>query len=339
MNFNTLEDLIKSYIILGKKSPKGYEIVKCVVCNDYKMRGGFKFENESIHYNCFNCHASFKYNPKFKLNEDFKSALINFGIPEKILDEFILKNNFNRLSLENISNTNNTVLDKKIKKIPLMEVNLPPNSKKLLECDSIWKEVGIEYLKSRKLNPREYTYYISSHKDYLARLIIPYYFRNKLIYWQARALDDSLKERYKNIQGEKDNIFFNFDEIYRYTNDPLFVTEGCLDALSIGTQAVATLGSSLSDFQENELIKASKHRKIIFIIDKDENSKIKNGAKLAKKILNKNIDNWYITCFPDNIEDSNDALCKLGKLWLNYYLITSCVNGIEAQMLIKLKCE
>jgi DNA primase len=112
----------------------------------------------------------------------------------------------------------------------------------------------------------------------------------------------------------------------------LFVTEGSLDSISIGTTAVALLGSDLSEFQERELTKAASRRKVIFVIDKNS-----NGYKLGQKVLNH--PDWYVTCFPDNIEDSNDALKKYGRLWVVNYVTTSAVKGISGKTLLELKCK
>jgi len=166
--------------------------------------------------------------------------------------------------------------------------------------------------------------------------LIPYFFRNKIIYWQGRSLDDEvISPRYKNPSVEKDNIFFNMDELYRYTSEPLFVTEGPIDAISIGKNAVALLGSVLSDFKRNELKKAAQRRKVVFVIDKNS-----TGLKLGQEVLRDGAGlEWYITCFPDNYEDSNDALQKLGRLWIASHLSTTACKGFEGNLMLKMNCK
>lgn len=124
------------------------------------------------------------------------------------------------------------------------------------------------------------------------------------------------------------------DEVYRYTDDPLFVTEGPLDALSIGNNAVALLGSTLSEFRERELKKMATRRKIIFVIDKNS-----NGYKLGQKVLKHSDLEWYITCFPDNLDDSNDALNKYGKLWLISHITSTATKGVAGKALLEVRCE
>ena len=59
--YEKIEELIRSHVYLGKQSATGFELVKCQICNDYKERGGFKFSENEIGYNCFNCGTSAKF--------------------------------------------------------------------------------------------------------------------------------------------------------------------------------------------------------------------------------------------------------------------------------------
>jgi DNA primase len=174
-------------------------------------------------------------------------------------------------------------------------------------------------------------FYVSDNEKWIGRVIIPYIFREKIVYWQARSMDETITPRYKNPSIDKENLFFNMDEIYRYTDEPLFVTEGPLDARSIGKNGVALLGSTLSEFRERELNKIAARRKIIFVIDKNL-----NGYKLGQKVLKHN---WSITCFPDNVDDSNDALQSYGHLWLINYITTTAVNGFQGRTLLEVRCK
>jgi hypothetical protein len=328
-----LESLIRRYVILGKMSPKGFHSVKCQVCNDYQERGGFKFEGDTVGYNCFNCGAKAVYLPddpdsKYSISKNMKEILISFGIPDDEIKKTI------SLRFFNPNEKKETVTqEKKNLSFPINEIDLPKDSYSILKDDSIWGEIARMYLRNRGIDLTT-PFFVSESEKYVGRVIIPYYFRDKIIYWQGRALDDTITPRYKNPVADKDNIFFNMDEIYRYTDDPLFVTEGPLDSLSIGRTAVATLGSSLSEFQMRELKKAASRRKIIFVIDKN-----RNGYKLGMSVLSDDNPNFYVACFPDNIEDANDALQKLGKLFIASHLSSTAVNGFSGKLLLEMKCS
>src|ERR1035437_8400800 len=328
-----IENNIRSHIILGKKSPKGYEIVTCTVCNDYKERGGFKFEGDDVHYACFNCGCSTGYialKNKHFLPNKFKEVLTSFGVP---IDEAvrIISLNFFKDKTEVVKESKPTGLE-----LPVKEILLPRGSMLVSSNNSVWCEVAELYLNARSMKSSDFAYFVTEETSYAVRLLIPYDFRNKIIYWQGRSMDDeAISPRYKNPSVEKNNIFFNMDELYRYTNEPLFVTEGPIDALSIGRNAVALLGSTLSDFKRIELRKAAKNRRVIFVIDKNL-----NGKKLGMDILKDGEgQEWYVTIFPDNIEDANDALQKLGRLWLASHLSSTAGKGFHGKLMLELNCS
>lgn len=321
-----LETIIRRHVFLGKKSPQGYEIIKCNSCNDYKERAGFKFESGVIQYHCFNCsiHAVYDANiNRRKLSVKMNSVLNSFGIPETEIQKSLFFNTkiYEKLKPQDIKTS-----------LPTQEIKLPEGSVLVNTDDSVWCEVAREYLKIRNIDSSKF--YVTDHDSYAGRLIIPYYFKGKLIYWQGRALDESIEPRYKNPTVEKDNIFFNMDEVYRYTNEPLFVTEGATDSLSIGNNAVSILGSTLTEFRFRELRKAASHRKVIFVIDKN-----KPGYKLGLKVLQEEGIEWYINVFPKNIEDSNDALNKTNRLWMVTHLTSTAVKGFQGKLLLEMRCK
>lgn len=327
-----LETLIRRHILLGKKSRKGYEVVKCALCNDYQARGGFKFEGETVHYHCFNCSTSTGYDPEYSrhtVSDKFKEVLTSFGISEEEINHCV---SFNFFKKPVPSSTPN---ERRGPGYPTKECPLPDISVKVSSGSSEWCMIAEQYLAKRSLSSKDYDFYVSEDQNYVGRLLIPYFFRNKVIYWQGRSLDAELvTPRYKNPVLEKENIFFNMDELYRNTTEPLFITEGALDAVSVGKTGVALSGSTLSDFQTFELRKVSQRRKVVFVIDKNL-----NGWKLGQNVLSDTESKFYVTCFPDNIEDSNDALKKYGRLWLASYLSSSAKSGFEGKVLLELYCS
>lgn len=326
-----LESVIRRYVILGELSPKGFHTLKCQVCNDYKIRAGFKFDGGAVGFSCFNCGAKGKYSPTehaYSISDNMMSILTSFGVPEDEVKKAIAKNFFNP------SVITKTESEKKGLAFPTKECPLPYNTYPITSDESPWCEVARQYLLNRGIDPTISKFFVSESPHYLCRVIIPYYFRDKIVYWQGRSMDESIDPRYKNPVVDKDNIFFNMDEIYRYTDDPLFVSEGPLDALSIGKTAIATLGSVLSEFQIRELKKAASRRRIIFVTDKNA-----NGYKLGMSVLSMEIPNFFVACFPDNIEDANDALQKLGRLFIATHLISTAANGFSGKLLLEMKCS
>lgn len=323
-----LEHLIRRHVVLGKRSAKGYESVKCASCNDYKYRGGFKFEGGSVIYKCFNCGVKGVYDGGEELSARMRDILLAFGVPR---DEFEASVNA-KFYQEKLSGLSTPI--KKKTGMPIVEVPLPERSFVCTDIKSPWCDVGREYLHLRGLSYIADHMFVSEDPKYLGRIIIPCFFRDRIIYWQARAMDDSVGERYKNPLVSTDNVFFNMDELYRYTDEPLFVTEGFFDAASIGRLAVALAGSNLTEFKLDELKKAASRRKVIFVIDKDL-----NGFNLGMRVLAAGVSNFYVACFPDNIDDANTALQRLGKLWMLNHLGSTAVKGFEAELLLRFKYQ
>lgn len=322
-----LEAIIRRHVALGKRSPKGYEVVRCALCNDYKSRGGFKFEAGNVAYNCFNCSHAAAFDPSVnrkRLSKKMQEVMTAFGIPENEIQKSLF---FNLKVYEK------TTPEEKKLLTPSEEVPLPPGCVSITTDESPWCAVAREYLKLRKLQDQT-LFFVTDDLKHAGRLIVPHYYKGKVVYWQGRALDPSIQPRYKNPTVEKENIFFNMDELNRYTNEPLFVTEGALDALSIGPNAVSLVGSTLSEFRTRELRKAASRRRVIFVIDKNL-----NGYKLGLRVLQEESLEWYVTCFPDNVEDSNDALQKFNRLWVVTHLTSTAVKGFQGKLLLEMRCK
>lgn len=326
-----LELLIRRYLMLGKLSPRGFETIKCAKCNDYKARGAFKFEHGTCVYNCFNCAAKAVHKGDEKISRNMTDILTSFGIPESEIEKCVTLSFFKPKTTA-IPTTDQPAIKKNLE-LPSVEAPLPPQSVLISTDSSPWCEVAREYLKGRGIQ-LDTPFYVSDHEKWMCRVIIPYFFREKIVFWQARSMDEIITPRYKNPSVEKENIFFNMDELYRHTEDPLFVTEGPLDALSIGRNAVALLGSSLSEFREKELTRVAARRKVIFVIDKNL-----IGYKLGQKILSHESLQWYVTCFPDNVDDANHALQLYGRMWMVNHITSTALKGFSAKTLLEIKCK
>lgn len=319
-----LEELIRTSLSLGRQSSKGYYGVKCAVCRDYKVRGGFKFDGGEVHYNCFNCSLSAGTHhgrPSKKLRE----VLGAFGIDDVDVNRAV--------GLTGLKHEEKLEPTKPELKHP-EPLQLPPFTTKVRDHSSEWAPVCEEYLRSRGLDPNEFDYLVSEDQAYKGRVIIPCYRQGKVTYWQGRDMTGSSPLRYLNPLTSRDNVMFNVDEAFRHGPEPIFVTEGPLDALSLGPNGVALLGSTLSPYKLHAL--KYTRRPVVFIIDKNL-----NGFKLGNHALNVGDElGWKVVCLPENISDANDALRKgLGRLWLLSYIIEHACNGFQGRLHLKMHCK
>lgn len=323
--YEKIEELIRSHVYLGKQSATGFELVKCQICNDYKERGGFKFSENEIGYNCFNCGTSAKFEDDntHKISHGFTNVLLSFGISKTELKSITAESYLNRSTNLLIKTKQEYIHDTS----PIDSINIPYDATIVSDKSNPLAIRAYEYLKTRKLENIEFPFFVSE-KYYPDRIIIPYIQNSKCVYFQARALTPEIKPRYKNPYAERGRIIFNYNELLnRYSKRPIFVTEGVFDALSIGQEAIAITGGKLSKWMLYELKQIK--RKIIFVLDKN-NPALGNLA----------IDNgWNIAIFPDGIIDSNHALITYGRLWLLYYLMNNNYSGMQAKLLIKMHCK
>ena len=303
-----LSDLISTKLFLGPESASGFRAIKCACCNDHSPRGGFKFENNYVIYNCFNCGISLVHEEfSAKFNRNTKNILSAFGITEAELTD--ISNSIFFSSTIDDHEPEISLADLRKPNFATPEVALP-NSCYLLGNDAHYDlQIPIlEYLESRQIDPIKNKLMYSLDPNFLRRVIIPFWKDEKIIYWQARAID-RIKRRYLNCIISKEAVLYGYSELYRWSSAPLFVTEGVFDAMQVN--GVSILGSVINQ-TKLQLLNKSK-RRLVFVIDRDE-----NGHKLGKFALD---NNWEITFVDINADDINDSINKFGKLFTIYSLM------------------
>lgn len=132
-------------------------------------------------------------------------------------------------------------------------------------------------------------------------LIIPFFYGNELRYYNARNVLGS-GPRYSNPNKDttglgKEFIIYNHDALEMYNK--VFICEGAFNALTMGNNAIATMGKSISAYQVNELIKSPVERFII-LLDPDAKDYAINLA--LKLVAYKKVKVVYL---PDG-KDCND---------------------------------
>lgn len=320
----SIQDLILQNVRVEGKS-RNWHHCKCKLCGDYKTRSSFKFE-DSIQYNCFNCGANTYYveGSRF-MRKEFREVLNAFGIEDVDIDKELGLNFFKDEPL--VLNKN-----KEPPKVTNVEVALPPMSYRVTEAneDDMWTVVADEYLKSRGLSLDDHEWYLSKDPQWVGRLIIPYFKNKKIIFWQGRAFDDNAKKRYINATVPIEPVLFGFDELERYSDTPLFIMEGVMDAISIN--GCSMVGSKLYKARI-DAFKKSK-RRLIFVIDRKD--KENNGYKLGLEVVQHG---WEITTVDGSAADVNNSVAIYGKLYTMQSLIKNAKSGFEANVYLEMVCK
>lgn len=305
------------------------------MCNDYKARGGFLFANGSIGWNCFNCGYTTRFDDTHgRPSKKFISLLNGFGIPEDSVKAILMRNLASVLKHEAIPNPQKAKEDTPFLQQPTIE--LPPHSLPVMG-DHEWCEVARAYLESRAIAPETVRAFVSLDPKYEGRIILPVYdyTDERLVYWQARSMDDS-EPRFKNPVAGKETAIFNEAALHQHGNPaPIYVTEGIFDAWSCGSTGIAPMGSKLTEHVLHKFRRASlRGKSLVFVIDK--NDKNNNGYNLGVQALS---EGWKIVVMPDNISDANKCRQELGSMFLASWLASQQQAGVAANLTLELKCK
>ncbi len=123
-----------------------------------------------------------------------------------------------------------------------------------------------------------------------SRIIIPYFYNSKLVYWVSRDITNKSSKRYlypptKEWKNKKSDLLYNID----YCNkDNLLICEGQFNALIV--DGVAIGGAEISQRQLKTLIEL-KPEKITLALDQDLPGK--NATVKVSKILHKYFKDLY----------------------------------------------
>lgn len=318
-----LEEVIRQYIILSDTpAPSGWFTCKCAVCNDHKVRGGFHFENESVAYNCFNCGATGVY---ILGSETFSKKLANileaFNVPEDA---------YKRTFFDGLQRKQDGTVQvqKRIDTGP-QAICLPNFFYRLSEAadNNQWGNVAKQYLEDRLIDWTLYPFYLSRPgKDLLQkiwhkRLIIPFYRRDSLIFYQGRDLSGKSTRKYMSCASEMGKVVYGFDEIERHSTDPLFVVEGFFDAFLVNGAAV--LHNTMSPQQINYLNMCTR-TKVVIPDNRGE------GWKLAQQ----GIEQGWSVSIPDigNCKDVSEGMHKYGRLFVLNSIHQSILSNAQASV-------
>ncbi len=329
---NIVFDALQVYLPAKRKqTPSGWLAFNAPCCEhngttpDTRQRGGLIANaDEGVSFHCFNCGFKTSWRNGRNLSFKMKKFMRWLNVP----DDTITK-----LALQVLQTKTDSTGHKTFITLPkFVSKELPPKSKpihewadyKALEPGGMDKDLFkvLEYIAARKLNLNDYDFYWTPEAGYRDRLIIPFYYREKVVGYTARKVVES---KVKYLSEQQPGYVFNIDE---QTDDRKYVVavEGPIDAIAI--DGVALLGSEIKEQQTALLNSLGKH--VIVVPDRDE-----AGQKLVYDAMEAG---WSVS-MPDwsqDIGDANDAVRKYGRLHTLYSIVK---NAEESQLKIKLRMK
>jgi hypothetical protein len=276
---------------------------------DKRKRGGFNFTTTNvISYHCFNCGYTTGWHGGSVLGHKFINLLTSINIEDSVV---------NKLKIESLKEKDQDIVVEPERKVNLdwESIVLPNNSIPI--SDKVDKKV-LAYLQSRGKGIYEnWDFYWSpdTYMDLNSRIIVPCYFKNKIVGWVSRHIKpnkDTTPKYYVNVQRD---YLFNVDQLYTKDRKYVILVEGPFDA--IGIDGVGLLGSQVTDTQAEFL--NSFNKKIILVPDRD---------RAGKKLIPSAIKHGWAVSFPDwdkNVKDVADAVKKYGRL----FTLRSIIDTIE----------
>jgi hypothetical protein len=313
----------------AKKTPSGWISFNAPCCHhrghstDDRQRGGVIYKDGLV-YHCFNCGYATGWTPGSPISEKLKSLVIWLGGSDDVVKKLI----FEALKTEAPEYKSTEVsskVDFEIK--PLPDGALPLNDW-ANQSDSIPPELQtkfidvVSYVLDRGYDPYDRNFYWSPEAGYDNRVIIPFFFRGRLVGNTARRITDG-KPKY--LSDQHPHFVFNVDA-QKQEQKYVFVTEGPFDALSVGGMALLTNDVADQQFQ----IINSLRQEVIVIPDQDM-----AGLNLIKKAIKYN---WSVA-FPNwdhDVKDCADAVRKYGKLFVTVDAIKTAQQGeIKIKMAMK----
>lgn len=293
-----------------KATPSGWISFNAICCHhsgtnaDRRQRGGIML-TEGVSYHCFNCGFKASWQPGRPITSKFRKLLQWLSVP----DDIITKCTFEALRLkdevapEHKLNLNPVFFDKA----------MPLGTKSIKEWLTDPPDALIpvlEYLISRGFTIDDYDWHWTDEQGFDDRLIVPFYYQNRLVGYTARLIRE--RKTVKYISEQQPGYVFNLDNQH-WDRKFVIVQEGPIDAICV--DGVAVMSNEIGPQQRHLISRLQKE--VIVVPDRDE-----SGIKMAEQAIEFG---WSVSMpdWPEGIKDVNDAVKHYGKLYAMWMIVTA----------------
>ena len=316
-----VSDIITTHLPGKRKTtPSGWTSFNAPCCHnngnamDKRGRGGLISEGDTVSYHCFNCGYKASWQPGRPVSQKLRKLLQWLGCS----DDSITRLTFDVMRI----NEGVQVAERKIE-IPTFEtVPLPPDAVKITDIpDYNENNTGfkfflavLEYMVARNLNLDDTDYYWSPSLAYRDRLIIPFYYEQRIVGWTARTITADKKPKY--LTETQPGFVYGLDE-QGYNKLFAILCEGQVDAIHIDGCALG--GSEINDAQALLLNRLNKD--VIVVPDRDH-----AGSKLVERAIELG---WSVSLpeWSKDINDIGDAVAKYGRLYTLYSIASAAESS------------
>ena len=317
-------DTVLTYLPPKRKTtPSGWLSFNAPCCHhngttvDTRLRGGLISNPDGISYHCFNCGYKASWQQGRNLSHKMRKLLQWLNTPDDVI---------NKLALTVMQENEGMAVTQQLVEIPTFNtVPLPEDAIKVADIKEFDKHslAILEYMASRNLQVDDTTYYWSPSLGYRDRLIIPFYYENRIVGWTGRSVNPDKKPKY--LSEQQPGYVFNLDE-QRPQKVFAIVCEGPIDALYI--DGVALLGSEAKDQQALLINRLNKD--VIVVPDRDQ-----AGSKLVEQAIDLG---WGVS-MPDwerDITDIGESVQRYGRIFTLHSIAS---NAETSPLKIRLKAK
>lgn len=322
----SIADTVTQYWKTGRKtrqSASGWSSgnAPCCVHNgetaDTRGRGGFIFNsNGAVSYKCFNCNYRASFVPGRHLNYKFRKLLTWLGVDENTVKRLVI----DALRIKELIGEPDEV-EKTSEEVVYKPRPLPENAISFSELAQlpgqdlpgfVFNAVNYAAERTRAEDSilDRYDFYVTDVTEHNLhkRIIIPCYWKGKLIGYTSRTWDPGVKPKY---HSEFDaNYVYNVDK-QKADSKFVILVEGPFDAMAI--DGLAILHNECNETQAD--IIESLGKEVIVVPDFD-----KRGYKWSgESLVNQALDYGWSVSFPvwaETCKDVSEAVKKYGRLFV-----------------------
>lgn len=268
-----------------KKSTQGWWRCDCIMCGGHHT---FGLNLEQRRVKCFKC--------------DYNSDPIRLLM--YIQNFETLPEAWKFLNVQQEYDSYERNLNKGIKKVETIKMDLPDSFKLIIQGDSIMGNSARHYMKKRGFNLTKISLQgvgYCTDGEYAGYIIFPFYRKGSLVYFQGRRYmgnGPKMKNPSEELYGVgKSSLIYNEDALYIYNK--IYALESITNSLTLGDNTIGLSGKKASAIQLTKMIMSPCH-KIILVLDSDA---MKDAYELALQLVQyKEI---KVIKMPDN-KDVND---------------------------------
>jgi hypothetical protein len=334
---NSIRDAVAQILPYKRKtnSSSGWTSFNGVCCQhngetaDTRGRAGLVMNADGgISYHCFNCNFKASYVPGRHLTYKFRKLLSWLGADEGTVKRLVI----DAIRIKELVAPEQLVEAAEQEEIKFKARPLPEEAQTFHALSNFYtlnndRDIpaqfhnAVLYVAGRQVDLTRYDFYWTPESQYNLnkRVIVPFTWRNEIIGYTARTVEDGVRPKYFN--SHEPNYVFNVDKQHRDSKF-VIVCEGPFDAMSI--DGVAILGNECHEIQAD--IIDSLGREVVVVPDTD-----RAGAKLVDRAIEFG---WSVS-FPiwqKDCKDIAEAVERYGKL----FVLKSILAGRQSN---KLKIE